>query len=133
MINNISKVILLAGAAIIGSTLIPVSANAQGALQTISVSRVDVIQVSSGYRTSKIVGSTVLNETSDTIGKVDDLIVGGAGDIPYVVISVGGFLGVGDRLVLVPLDSLNIGENTILVGASKDELKALPEFTYAAK
>jgi hypothetical protein len=133
MINNIGKVILLAGAAIIGSTLISVSANAQGALQTISVSRVDVIQVSSGYRTSKIVGSTVLNETSDTIGKVDDLIVGGAGDIPYVVISVGGFLGVGDRLVLVPLDSLNIGESTVLVGASKDELKALPEFTYAAK
>jgi hypothetical protein len=49
------------------------------------------------------------------------------------VIQVGGFLGVGGRLVAVPYTELVLdspGGKITLPGASKDELKKLPEFKY---
>ncbi len=48
------------------------------------------------------------------------------------MLSVGGFLGLGDRLVVVPYDSLKMAANKIMLpGATKEALKALPEFKYA--
>jgi hypothetical protein len=51
------------------------------------------------------------------------------------VLQVGGFLGVGGRLVAVPYDSLVIddkGQKVTPPGASKDELKKLSQFNYPA-
>lgn len=105
---------------------------AQGAPQTIRIERVDVQKVAAGYRASKIVGSTVVNDANEMIGRVDDLLVEPNSKVPYVVLSVGGFLGMGERLVILPFGSLKIGENRVaLPGGTKDELKALPEFRYA--
>jgi hypothetical protein len=45
---------------------------------------------------------------------------------------VGGFLGVGAHLVVVPYDSLKLVENkVVLPGGTKERLKMLPEFTCA--
>jgi hypothetical protein len=47
------------------------------------------------------------------------------------VLSVGGFLGVGTKYVVVPYSSLQVHDKKmILPGATKDSLKALPEFRY---
>jgi hypothetical protein len=51
----------------------------------------------------------------------------------FAVLQVGGFLGIGAHLVAVPYDSLIIddeGSKIQLPGASKDELKKLPELKY---
>ena len=46
--------------------------------------------------------------------------------------SVGGFLGMGTKLIVLPYESLKATENKlILPGATKDALKDLPEFKYA--
>jgi sporulation protein YlmC with PRC-barrel domain len=84
-------------------------------------------------RASKVIGTTVVNDANETIGKVDDVIL--ADDTtPYVVLSVGGFLGVGNRLVALPYDAIRKSdEKLVMPGASKDALKSLPEFTYAPK
>jgi hypothetical protein len=63
-----------------------------------------------GWRSSRIVGATVYNDTDQSIGKVDDLIVGQDGRISAAVISVGGFLGIGSKLVKVPYDQLRFEE-----------------------
>ena len=133
MKSHATKLGLLAGAALLCGSLLPLSAKAQGAEQQIQVIQVDVIHVSNGHRASKIVGSSIINANNETIGKVDDVIVSDAGEVPYAVISVGGFLGIGDKLVVVPFEVLQFGEKTMLPGATKDELKALPEFKYASK
>jgi hypothetical protein len=55
--------------------------------------------------------------------------------VNFVVLQVGGFLGMGGHLVVVPYDSLVIddkGQKITLPGASKDELKKLSEFNYPA-
>jgi hypothetical protein len=50
------------------------------------------------------------------------------------VLSIGGFLGMDTHLVVVPYDSLKlVGNKIVLSGGTKDTLKMLPEFKYAAK
>ena len=96
------------------------------------VSQVNVTQLADGYRSSKLVGATVKNSADESIGKIDDLLVGRADKVLYAVISVGGFLGIGSKLVAVPYNSLEIAKNNlVLPTGTKDQLKALPEFKYA--
>ena len=96
------------------------------------VSQVNVTQLADGFRSSKLVGAPVVNEANQSIGKIDDLLVGRSDKVLYAVLSVGGFLGVGSKLVAVPYASLQIGaKDVVLPGGNKEQLKALPEFKYA--
>ena len=124
-------VILLAGAALIG-TFLAAPAMAQGVPQTVDIAKVDVRTVAAGYRASKVIGSSVLNQANETIGKIDDLLVTRDGKEPYVVLSVGGFLGMGTRMVIVRYDSLKFADNKIVLpGGTKEGLKMLPAFEYS--
>ncbi len=121
---------ILAGVAVVGFALAG-PAFAQGVVQTISLMKVDATSLASGYRTSKVVGATVVNEAGETVGKIDDLIVTPADKVPFAVLSVGGFLGVGDRLVVVPASALEVRDaKMFLGGATKESLKNLPEYKY---
>jgi hypothetical protein len=113
-------------------TLAACPAFAQGTPQTVGIAKVDPSSVATGYRTSKMVGSTVVNEANETIGTIDDLIVTPSEQVPFAVLSVGGFLGLGAKLVVVPFSSLKPGDrHMVLPGATKDSLRGLPEFHYA--
>jgi hypothetical protein len=106
---------------------------AQGTPQTAGVMKVDPATVATGYRVSKVVGSTVVNEANETVGTIDDLIVTPSEQVPFAVLSVGGFLGMGTKYVVVPYSALKIQDKKmVLPGATKDSLKALPEFKYAS-
>jgi len=127
MIRAIS---LLAGAAVIAASLTGL-AFSQGAPQTVTLMKVDPTTLATGYRTSKVVGSTVVNEANETVGTIDDLIVTPSEKVPFAVLSVGGFLGMGTKYVVVPFSSLEVKDKRMLLpGATKDSLKALPEFKY---
>ncbi|MBS0223204.1 MAG: PRC-barrel domain-containing protein [Proteobacteria bacterium] len=109
-------------------------AYAQGATQTVQLAKIDVTQVAKGYRTSKIVGEPVINDAHETVGKVDDMIVSTDGTASFVILSVGGFLGVGSKLVALPYTALKVeGNKLTMPGATKEALKALPEFKYASR
>ncbi|MGB5832830.1 MAG: PRC-barrel domain-containing protein, partial [Thiohalocapsa sp.] len=68
----------------------------------------------------------------EEIGQVDDLIISKKDNVLYAVLSVGGFLGLGDHLVAVPYDSIEIAEDLKLSipGATEEQLKNQPEFHY---
>jgi hypothetical protein len=124
------RVPVLGALAVIGACL-AFGGPTLGQGQTQTLVRVDVVKVSTGYRATKVVGSSVVNASNDTIGKIDDVIISGDGKVPYVILSVGGFLGMGARLIAVPYESLRVaGGKLTLPGATKDELKAMPEFKY---
>lgn len=107
------------------------AAFAQGKPQTITIIKVDPQILATGYRTSKVVGSTVVNEANETVGTIDDLIVTPNEKVPFAVLSVGGFLGMGTKLVVVPFSSLQVHDKTMLLtGATKATLQSLPEFKY---
>jgi sporulation protein YlmC with PRC-barrel domain len=86
------------------------------------------------YRASKVIGSDVLNDANQSIGKIDDLLVNPDGTAPFAVLSIGGSLGRDTHLVVVPYDNLKlVGNKIVLPGGTKDTLKMLPEFKYAVK
>ncbi|MFG1393618.1 PRC-barrel domain-containing protein [Xanthobacter agilis] len=121
---------ILAGAFILTAAF-GAPAFSQGAPQTLSLMKVDPASLATGYRTSKVVGSTVLNEANEKVGTIDDLIVTPNDKVPFAVLSVGGFLGVGNKYVVVPFSALEVRDKKmVLPGATKESLKSLPEFSY---
>ena len=107
---------------------------AQGTPQTAGIVKVDPQTVATGYRVSKVIGSTVVNDANETVGTIDDLIVTPGERVPFAVVSVGGFLGMGTKYVVIPYNSLQVKDkdHMLLAGATKDSLKALPDFKYAS-
>jgi hypothetical protein len=129
---TMKKAMLLASAAIIGGGFLAVQVRAQGVPQTVEIAKVDVQKVAGGYRASKVIGSDVLNDANERIGKIDDLLVTRDGKDPYAVLSIGGFLGMGTHLVVVRYDTLTFADNKIVLpGGSKDGLRMLPTFEYS--
>ena len=124
------SITLLAGAAVLAAALSG-PAFSQGAPQTLSLMKVDPQSVATGYRTSKVVGSTVVNEANETVGTIDDLIVTPNEKVPFAVLSVGGFLGMGTKYVVVPFSALGKGQANDASWRHQDSLKSLPEFKYA--
>jgi hypothetical protein len=93
------------------------------------------VKLQGGLRAGKLIGSAVYNDQNEKVGSVDDLIVKDGNRIVMAVVSVGGFLGIGNKLVAVPYDQLHVETNKDEIkvgmpGASKDSLSAMPTFTY---
>jgi sporulation protein YlmC with PRC-barrel domain len=107
------------------------------------------ISAAGQWRASKLVGVNIYNEQNDKIGQVDDVIVDSSGRVDGVVVSVGGFLGMGEHDVMMKLNQIKFankaGTTTTgstssdskqwypdrgTVNATKDQLKAMPQFKY---
>ena len=83
-------------------------------------------------RVSKVVGASVYNDQNQSIGSIDDLLMSDNDHkAATVVLSVGGFLGMGSKLVSVPFDQLKIENDKIVMpGATKASLEGMPEYHY---
>jgi sporulation protein YlmC with PRC-barrel domain len=81
-----------------------------------------------------MIGAKVKNDNKDTVGTIQDLYVDASGNIKTVVVSVGGFLGVGSKDVAVKWSDIKRsrdGKSIVLSTAlSKDELKSMPDYKY---
>jgi sporulation protein YlmC with PRC-barrel domain len=100
--------------------------------QAVQLVIVDVNVVAQGYRVSKLTGNSVTNDKNEKVGTLDDFVIGHDRSL-FAILQVGGFLGIGSRLVAIPYESLVINDETRkieLPGASKEELKKLAEFKY---
>lgn len=130
------KLYILTAAAFFIATGVPAfgqDATTPAPQETVGVATIDPATVATGWRASKIIGTTVVNENDEAIGQVDDLILTADERVPYAILSVGGFIGIGTKLVAVPYSTLDTTQKgkTVLPGATKDSLTAEPEFTYA--
>jgi len=86
-----------------------------------------------GRRASRVIGASVYNEHNESIGEVEDIVLPQGGGQPMAVLSVGGFLGIGGRLIAVPYDRLqrsNDRDRWTIQGATRDSVRSMPEFTY---
>jgi sporulation protein YlmC with PRC-barrel domain len=82
-------------------------------------------------RVGKIVGASVYNDQDQSIGSVDDVLMSPDNKANTAVISVGGFLGMGSKLVSVPFDQLKVGNDRIVMpGATKASLNGMPAYKY---
>jgi hypothetical protein len=86
-------------------------------------------------RMSQIIGAKVYNDRNESIGEVEDVVLQGVASGPVAVLQIGGFLGLGGRLVSVPLNDLHFNrerERVMLPGATKEALMARPVFDFAS-
>lgn len=84
-------------------------------------------------RMSQVIGSRIYNDRNDSIGEVEDVVLRQDAGGPVAVIQIGGFLGMGGRLVAVPLNDLrwNAERSRIMLpGATKEQLQTRPAFTF---
>ena len=135
----------------------------------------DTSSFKGNWRSSKLVGLNVYNDSNESLGSINDLLVDNSGSTKAVVIGVGGFLGVGEHLVAVAFDKVKFVNDPIaytgassspppgstrpsttsttttgaappappavkknpwypdhaVLSATKDQLKAMPEFKYS--
>jgi hypothetical protein len=79
-----------------------------------------------------VLGKAVYNDQNVKVGTIRDLIVAPDGSVSAAILAAGGFLGVGTHDVAVPIAALDVRSgNLYLPGATKEALKATPEFQYA--
>jgi sporulation protein YlmC with PRC-barrel domain len=86
-------------------------------------------------RASKLIGTKVVNAANETIGDINEVILGKDGKVAAVVLGVGGFLGMGEREVAVDFNSIrkarDSNNNLVLtMDATKDSLKAAPAWRW---
>ena len=84
-------------------------------------------------RSSKLVGASVYNGQNQTIGSINDILLGDNDHkADMAVISVGGFLGIGSKWVSVPFDQLKIQDNKVVMpNATKAWLESMPGYSYS--
>jgi sporulation protein YlmC with PRC-barrel domain len=106
---------------------------AQTAGSTVSVSTTELREVAMGWSAKKqILGKSVYNNVGEKVGDINDLIVTPDKAVSYAIVGVGGFLGVGEHEIAVPVGQLKQLEGKIVLpGATKEALKAAPKFEYA--
>ena len=82
---------------------------------------------------SALIGTKVRNANKESIGKIDDIYLDKDAKVTDVVISVGGFLGVGSKDVAVKWSDITVGQedNSVVLTTSltKEALMALPDYT----
>jgi hyperosmotically inducible periplasmic protein len=85
-------------------------------------------------KASDVIGMTVKNYQDEKLGKVEDLGVDvESGRIVQVILSIGGFLGIGDTLTAVPPGALHydIPQKVLHLDANKEKLTGAPKFDSA--
>ena len=83
---------------------------------------------------AKMIGKDVVNQDGEEIGSVENMLITDTDNIQYAIVSVGGFLGIGDKLVAVPTNNLQFDkdqENVTLKNITKEALESAPGFDYA--
>jgi sporulation protein YlmC with PRC-barrel domain len=65
------------------------------------------------WRINKIIGLDVYNRENQKLGDISEILIDQAGRVQTVIIGVGGFLGVGERLVAVNVDKVKFIDERI--------------------
>jgi sporulation protein YlmC with PRC-barrel domain len=80
-------------------------------------------------RVSAILNRGVLNNKGEEVGEMDDLIINRNGKAEQIILSVGGFLGIDEKLVAMPFKPLKVADLGIVYNVSREELKDLLGFS----
>ncbi len=118
------------------ATLCATAANAEPTTKELALNPQRTAQTASRFQISELIGSAVYDEAGDRIGTVDDVTVDDSGAVSSVIIGVGGFLGIGEKHVAVPLKTLvtmrdETGKLKLVSQAPKAAVTSLPAFTDA--
>lgn len=81
----------------------------------------------------QVIGKDVVNLRGEDVGEVEDIVLDQDKAV-FAVISVGGFLGMGDKNVAVPVNELKLGENDVIMMSetTEEQLESMPAYEQQA-
>ena len=81
-------------------------------------------------KSSGLLGMEVRNRENQKLGEIKDLVMDSPGRVNYAVLAVGGFLGIGEKLIALPPSALQVAEdgNYLILDADKAKIQAAPGF-----
>lgn len=112
----------------------PTISHAQVAGSTLlGVSVAELQEVVKGWSVKRtVLGQSVYNDKNEKVGSVDDIIITPDKAVSYAIVGTGGFLGLAKHDVAIPVSQFKlVDKKLVLPGATKEALKAIPEFQYA--
>lgn len=80
-------------------------------------------------RVDRMIGADIRNAADEDLGDVEDVVLDpGTGDIQYVLVSRGGFFGIGSDEVAVPWENLRVapGMSTFVLPVSEEAMEQAP-------
>jgi sporulation protein YlmC with PRC-barrel domain len=87
-----------------------------------------------GTTVTNLYKQSVYDPSDNKIGEIEDALIDKEGRVTAIIISVGGFLGMGEKDVAVPFSSVRAVERNnkwyLVLNTTKEALKAAPGFTY---
>ena len=100
-------------------------------MATTPIAGIDDGAVARSARASKLIGSKVY-QGDTSIGQIEDVLVDlDHAAVTTVILSVGGFLGLGDKLVAVPVSQIKVGsEAKFTTDLTKEQLTSAPAFVF---
>jgi hypothetical protein len=100
---------------------------------TLGVAVTEMKDITMGWSAKKqILGQTLYNEKDEKVGTIEDIIIAPNRAVSYAIVGAGGFAGLGKHDVAIPVNQFKEeGGKFILQGATKETIKAMPEFEYA--
>jgi len=90
-----------------------------------------VMPVGKANKASGLIGMDVRNSQNEKLGEIKDLVMDlHSGKVAYVVLSVGGFLGIGDKYVAIPPNAFAFApdQEKLVLNADKAKLQNAPSF-----
>lgn len=105
-----------------------------GSVQTSSVpsGTVTTTQIPAEFRTMRgeqLIGKSVYNPAGDRVGEIDEIVVNRNSRATGAVVGVGGFLGVGEKKVVVPFDNMRMqGDRIVAPGLTKDGVTGMSAY-----
>jgi hypothetical protein len=126
------KTATLAACAMFLALMAPHPSRSADAPVVTPVAGIDIAAMAKSARATKLIGNKVYKGDT-SIGQIEDVLVDLDGaTISAVILSVGGFLGVGDKLVAVPVTQIKIGsEAKFTTDLTKDQLTSAPAFDFS--
>jgi hypothetical protein len=82
-------------------------------------------------RVTSLMGTDLIGPNGEKVAEIENLLVDAQGNVRAVVVEWGGFLGIGDREALVPVDRIQLGaaaNDRARIGMTREELERLPRF-----
>jgi sporulation protein YlmC with PRC-barrel domain len=90
----------------------------------------DLARLQGTWSAADLIGTRVRASDGNEVGEIEDLVISADARVATVVVSVGGFLDVADKLVAVPYDDVRIwsDDKTLTIPLTADELEARPAY-----
>lgn len=95
------------------------------------------INPADSFLASRFIGQIVYSAADENVGEINDLVVGKDKGAVFAVVGVGGFLGIGEKDVAVPMENIKVNKDAnnnmkLVIDLSREQLEASPAFDRTA-